>query len=80
MKKLLLMAGSLVFVASLYLGMDSYKNLNSDRDMLLSNVEALATYENFEACINCSTRNTREACCTMMINGGEPKVLYRYLS
>ena len=45
MKKLLLTASGIFLAASLYIGINSYKNINSVSDLLLANVEALATAE-----------------------------------
>ncbi len=42
MKKLLLTASGIFLAASLYIGINSYKNINSVSDLLLANVEALA--------------------------------------
>lgn len=41
MKKLLLTASGLFLAASLYIGVNSYKNIHSGTNMLLVNVEAL---------------------------------------
>lgn len=45
MKKLLLTASGIFLAASLYIGINSYKNINSVSDLLLANVEALADGE-----------------------------------
>ena len=42
MKKLLLTASGIFLAASLYIGINSYKNINSGTNLLLANVEALA--------------------------------------
>ncbi|MDD4032658.1 MAG: hypothetical protein PHS48_05365 [Bacteroidales bacterium] len=42
MKKLLLAASGFFLAASLYMGVNSYKNINSGTDLLLVNVAALA--------------------------------------
>ena len=45
MKKLILTASGIFLVASMYIGVNSYKNLNSGTDLLLANVEALSDGE-----------------------------------
>ena len=45
MKKLLLTALGIFLAASLYIGINTYKNINSVSDLLLANVEALADDE-----------------------------------
>jgi len=50
MKKLLLTASGIFLAASLYIGINSYKNINSVSDLLLANVEALADDESAGPC------------------------------
>ena len=45
MKKSILAASGLFLAASMYIGVNSYKNLNSGTDLLLANVEALSDGE-----------------------------------
>ena len=66
MKKLLLTASGIFLAASLYIGINSYKNISSGTDLLLANVEALADGELSEC--RWATRETSsgwEAICIM---------------
>ncbi|MDD4032078.1 MAG: hypothetical protein PHS48_02405 [Bacteroidales bacterium] len=51
MKKLLLTASGIFLVASMYIGINSHKNLNAATDLLLANVEALTWVEG--GCTSC---------------------------
>ena len=68
MKKLLLTASGLFLAVSLYIGVNSYKNLNSETDLLLANVEALTRTEIDPKCKGCSTVET-VFCCNLYVNG-----------
>lgn len=76
MKKLILAASGIFLAASLYIGINSYKNINSETDLLLTNVEALTRTEIDPKCRGCATSPETVFCCYLDVNGVLFKLYY----